>query len=83
MASIAILVSQLAIGNGGMRLEGIAQAEGFPGVAIPWETMISWSSSATAANQACKDAAIAAAAAMGITVEAGDNKLIFAGAQTP
>jgi hypothetical protein len=82
MAHLAILVSSLTIRADGLGLTGLAQAEGSPGEAISWETVVPWDASAAAVNQACQDTAIAAAELAGVPVGPEDTKLLFAGAQT-
>jgi len=82
MADVAVLVGSLVVGDGALFLNGIANF-GPDGISVAWETSVPWDSTPVAVNQACLAAAVAAGALLGFTVEPSDNKLIFAGAQTP
>jgi hypothetical protein len=84
MANISILVSAIdrqGAPAGQYRVAGYAEVDGSMLDPIPWETIVSFgTTSASILNQAYIDAAIAAAAAVGLVVGPGDARTLHGGA---
>jgi hypothetical protein len=84
MASIIAFVSAITTLNvpaGQYSIRGEAQVDG-AGLAdaIAWEVFVNFSDSVPVVNGACMAAAVAAAQALGLTVEPADKRTLFASA---
>lgn len=81
MADICVFPGTIRVEGGILHIVGEARTSADTiDQALSWGVSIPWSSTPLTMNQACLDAAIAAAAEVGIIVGALDNKLMVAGA---
>lgn len=74
-------INQHAAPPGQYRIAGVAEVEGGdPNLPVSWEAFVGFTSQPITINQACIDAAVAAAVAAGFVVGPSDAKTLFASA---